>query len=114
MKRKLARPKTAKTHHDNREAICIICTRRADRKVISKDIEKQIREQSSILNGLELTDTRVPTGSCASCRKALREKKELKIPPDFRYDTNVVIPANTRSNSDSHCTMHMLIVQNWL
>ena len=94
-------------HEKCRSKVCLICLRKADGPVNSDQIKK-IRNHSNLFNSIQPFDRRVPTGICNGCRTDLNKlddpKRQLKIPEGFSFTKEVLIPANTRSNSgDSPC-----------
>ena len=94
-------------HETCRSKVCLICLRKSDLPVNSDQIKK-IRNHSNLFNSIQPFDRRVPTGICNGCRTDLNKlddpKRQLKIPEGFSFTKEVIIPANTRSNSgDSPC-----------
>ena len=95
-------------HETCRSKVCLICLRKSDLPVNSDQIKK-IRNNSNLFHSIQPFDRRVPTGICETCRRDLnhlgvRPNAALKIPENFSFTKEVLIPANTRSNSgDSPC-----------
>ena len=98
-------------HENCRGKVCLICLRKSDRQVNPDQIET-IRNNSDMFKKVQPWDERVPKGICIGCvtdLSLLKNPKKpnpvLKIPNDFCFSKEVVVPPKTRSNSgDTACS----------
>ena len=92
-------------HEELRNHVCVMCMRKADR-AITKLVQGRI-DQFFVAN-LDFTDSRLPTGICSTCRKALQKLSEGKygqqLPDVFDY-SSVVISQERRSSSTCDCLL---------
>ena len=100
------KPKNMSGHDLARFSLCIVCLKHSDRNLSDGNIEK-IKKFSTILDIMEANDPRLPTEICNTCNRDLNDKehgnsRSLKLPPNFNYERDVIIP-RTRSESNSSC-----------
>ena len=111
---KMSPPKEKGTdgHAASREKICIVCLKKADRKLTPNQIEG-LTKFTTIFESITLEDPRVPTGICNTCKSILSAKMQasqkgktndrvFKIPEGFTFDLHFILP-RTRSEEKSFC-----------
>ena len=85
--------------------VYVVCLKHSDRNLSYGNIEKI--KKISTMDIMEANDPRLPTGICNTCNRNLNDKehgnsRSLKLPPNFNYESDVIIP-RTRSESNSSC-----------
>ena len=100
-------PRKRKTHADKRLDFCIICLGRSKVMRPLNETLKDIIVSCNILGKFDINDERLPSATCAQCRKVLyqskHDKSRLKSLTLFDHSSLPPLKPQTRTQSNCDC-----------
>ena len=93
---------SARDHEQNRKPVCVLCLKKANRKL--SDLNKE-KINSVLQTSIHFYDSRVPTGIYESCMSTLRrasEGQKENFSPLFDF-MKITLTITTRESSTCEC-----------
>ena len=105
-------PHTAKTHEENRKALCVVCIRKAKSlQNITENIAKMVKKHA--LANYTSSDISLPTSICGTCRLTLSEydrgnfSRKLEV-----FDHSKIRFPISKDNTNCQCKLCEIARQN--